>query len=436
MSAVGEPPMATRPQGVNGTEAATAPAATPNGQPAAAEALTAPPQLRTAVSLPGDFRFDEVRPVPRTTGAPAAAPALGPLAAFTGNFHGRGFNTIFRPDNTITPTPLPHPLPAGDNILELNLTSETLSFSAPLGSVPNRGSVQGDAFLNGVPYLQSISDTTTGQSVGIHLEPGLWVIVPPTSDPAEGSTLVRMASIPHGTTINAQGTFRTFNGAPTIGPADITPFVEGQPANKIHFPSQTAANSDTPRIPQDLSALISSGQITQAILDDPNTVLRNAIAHQTITETTVIAISTSPSAPLFGGGTDNIAFLWGNAGAVTSPHPAQQNAQAAQMTAVFWIEKVRHTLLVPPWHPGEPPLHLRPEAPAGPQHLVPTFTVPTFTVRPPFPITAPRTITFTTTQIQYTQTVLLNFAGLSWPHVSVATLVPAGPLSVPPSAWV
>jgi hypothetical protein len=25
-------------------------------------------------------------------------------------------------------------------------------------------------------------------------------------------------------------------------------------------------------------------------------------------------------------------------------------------------------------------------------------------------------------QLQYTQTVLLNFAGLSWPHVTVATL--------------
>jgi hypothetical protein len=26
-------------------------------------------------------------------------------------------------------------------------------------------------------------------------------------------------------------------------------------------------------------------------------------------------------------------------------------------------------------------------------------------------------------QLQYTQTVLLNFLGLSWPHVSVATLL-------------
>jgi hypothetical protein len=431
VSAVDDPAVAVRGQAVNGAEApAPEVIARSNGHAAVAEPSSGPPQLRAAVSLPGDFRFDEVRAVARTTGTPTATPALGPLAAFTGNWHGRGFNTIFRPDNPSTPTPLPNPLPAGDNVLELNLTSETLSFSSPLGSVPNRGSVQADAFLNGVPYLQSISDITTGQSVGIHLEPGLWVIVPPTSDPAEGSTLVRMASIPHGTTINAQGTFRTFDGAPTIGPVDITPFVEGQPANRIHFPSQAVANADTRRIPQDLSALISSGAITQAILDDPNTVLREAIAGQTITQTTVIAISTSPAAPLFGGGTDNIAFLWGNAGAVTSPTPSQQNAQAAQLTAIFWIEQVRHTLTVPPWIPGAAPLRLRPDEPSGPEHLVPTFIV-----RPPFPIPEPRRITFTTSQIQYTQTVLLNFAGLSWPHVSVATLVPAGPVAVPPSAW-
>jgi hypothetical protein len=56
-------------------------------------------------------------------------------------------------------------------------------------------------------------------------------------------------------------------------------------------------------------------------------------------------------------------------------------------------------------------------------------------VRPPVPISHPTEITVTATQIQYTQTVLLNFAGLSWPHVSVATLVPASPISVSPAAW-
>ena len=75
---------------------------------------------------------------------PAAAP-LGPLAAFTGTFTGNGFNTIFRP-NLGSPTQgLPNP-PVGpnDNLLELNLTAETLSFSPPLGSVPNRGEIQPD----------------------------------------------------------------------------------------------------------------------------------------------------------------------------------------------------------------------------------------------------------------------------------------------------
>jgi len=210
----------------------------------------APPQLTPATSLPVGWEFGEVRPAPKTT--PTPAPSLGPLAAFVGDWHGRGFNTIFRPDSPRTPTPLPHPVSGSDNVLELNLTSESLSFSPSLGTVPNRGMVQADAFLNGVPYLQAINDVTTGQSTGIHLEPGLWVIVPLTTDPAEGPTLVRMASIPHGTTINAQGTFETFSGAPKIAPVDITPFVEGNPSSKIRFRSQTADDATTPRIPQDL----------------------------------------------------------------------------------------------------------------------------------------------------------------------------------------
>jgi hypothetical protein len=50
-------------------------------------------------------------------------------------------------------------------------------------------------------------------------------------------------------------------------------------------------------------------------------------------------------------------------------------------------------------------------------------------------LTAPKIIKVTTTQIQYSQSVFLNFAGLTWPHVSVATLVPATEQTVPPAAW-
>jgi hypothetical protein len=392
-----------------------------------ARAQTSAPELATAVSLPSDFRFDEVRA--DVTAAVTRTPPLGPLAAFRGDFTGHGFNTIFRPDNPHTPTRLPVPVAGSDNVLELNLTRETLSFSPSLGTVPNRGSVQGDVFLNGVPYLQSISDITTGQATGIHLEPGMWVIVPPTSDPAEGSTLVRMASIPHGTTINAQGKFTTFNGPPRIRSVDITPLIEGSPRSPVRFPSQTATAHGTPRIPQDLTPFIADGRITQAMLNDPNEVLRRHLGSVQVVETTAIAISTAPSRPLFGGGADNIAFLWGDAAAVHSGNPSGQNAQTLHMTATFWIEKVRHTLTVPRFRPGQHPLRLRPHTGVAGQPL------PTFLVRPPVAIDVPRTITVEWTQIQYTQTVVLNFAGLSWPHVSVATLVPAAAITVPPSAF-
>jgi hypothetical protein len=376
------------------------------------------------ISLPAGFKFDEVRPTPRTSGSASAAPSLGPLAAFVGEYIGTGFNTIFRPDNSVTPTVLPIPV-SSDNILELNLTAETLTFSLSLGNVPNRGTTpQGDIFLNGVPYLQAISDVTnSGPPVGIHVEPGLWMIVPSTTDPLEGQTLVRMASIPHGTTIEAQGSSTTINGAPDIPAVSITPFVTGQPTNLIPFPSQTASAQGTPRIPQDLTPFISAGRITQAMLTDPNTVLRNHISQQKIVATTQISIDTTPATPITGGGTDNIAFLQGGA-PTNSP-----NAQTLEMTATFWIETVEHTITIPIFKPGQSPLVIKDEA------GVPGQPLATFLVRPPVEITEPRSITFTTTQIQYSQVVKLNFNGLTWPHVSVATLVPSGSIPVPPIAW-
>jgi hypothetical protein len=386
--------------------------------------MSVPIKFRGTITLPGDFRFGEVHPMPQP--ASTTAPSLGPLAAFTGNFTGSGFNTIFRPDKG-TPTPLPIPVVGSDNILELNLTSESLAFSPSLGSVPNRGTGQGDIFLNGVPYLQTINDVTTpGQATGIHVEPGLWMAVPPTTDPKEGETYVRMASIPHGTTILAQGTAVTVNGPPNIPAVHITPFVINQPNNLIKFPSQTATNQGTPRIPQDLTQFIAAGSITQAMLDDPNTLLRNHISKQTIVATTAITIATKPAPPLFGdGGTDNIAFLLGD----SNTPPANPNAQTLQMGATFWIETVEHTISVPIYKPGQPPLMIKGETTLPGQHA------PMFSVSPPSEVTEPRQIIVRSTQIQYSQLVILNFAGLSWPHVSVATLVPADPIVVHPSAW-
>jgi hypothetical protein len=260
-----------------------------------------------------------------------------------------------------------------------------------------------------------------------------------------------MASIPHGTTINAQGTaFPAISGPPTIKPVNtagttppngIIPFKAGtQPPQLVKptpngFPSQTAATEKTARIPQDLTSFIKAGTITQALLDDPNTLLNNVLDNiaksksQKIVSTTTIVVATDPAPPLFGGGTDNIAFLLGDAAALTNPNPKGQNAQAISMQAIFWIETVESQIVVPPFTPGHPPLTIA----AEPTH--PSLPAPRFHVEPPKPITQPRTITVRFTQIQYSQAVFLNFNGLTWPHVSVATLVSHDPVVVPPSAF-
>ena len=337
-----------------------------------------------------------------TAAAAAGVPPLGPLEKFIGSWTGLGFNTIFRPSQPA--------VSGSDNILQLNVTTESLVFSSGLGSIPNRGEVQPDIFLNGISYLQTVNDVTTpGEVVG------LWISVPPTTDPAITSpSLVRMGSIPHGTTILAQGTSATITGAPTIPTVDITPTTSG--GVKIKFPSQTASDSNTFRIPKVLPVPGSSLDLAdwQAMLADPNAVLRNAISGQTITSTTIIEIASPPSAPFVGGGVQDIAFLLGN----TSP-----NANANKFRATFWIETVSFTLPIPVMAAGS-------FVTVTPTTTVPGLPIPQFAVQTVSEVTAPTSVTVTYNQIQYTQFVNLNFATLDWPHVSVATLVPATPIDV------
>jgi hypothetical protein len=399
---------------------------------------------RPVIELSSDFEFGAVDGIRHATAAhiialagPAAAGVgavamptsdLGPLAPMAGSWSGSGFNTIFRPLNPASPNTLPVPA-TGDNILELNLTREHTMFSAIGGAIPNRGMVQADIALFGMTYLQQITDVTTQPNVGIHIEPGIWIVVPATTDPGEGPTVARMASIPHGTTVNAQGTTKSIGGPPVIPSVDITPnFIGGA---KNPFPSQTATNLGTARIPQDLTSFIAAGTITQAMLDDPNSVLRHAIAGQNIVHTTEIDISTAglPVSP-DSGGTDNIAFLVnGGEAQDTIGNAKSPNANSAKMTATFWIETVERKIWIPIFHPGTPPIRV-PIEPALPGH--PSRSI---LIDPVREVTVPRIITLRFLQLQYTQTVFLNFNGLSWPHVSVATLTPSSAIPVPPTAW-
>jgi hypothetical protein len=71
-------------------------------------------------------------------------------------FAGTGYNTIWRPRSKFPLEPVGARVP-GDlqDVLELNLTAETLTFSKSLGDVPNRGvSAQKDLVLKGISYVQ------------------------------------------------------------------------------------------------------------------------------------------------------------------------------------------------------------------------------------------------------------------------------------------
>jgi hypothetical protein len=288
------------------------------------------------------------------------------LAILAGTWKGTGFNQIWRP---FQGGPLNQ-----DRFLELNQTLETLQFEEIPGDIPNRGLLQTDINLHGLTYLQQVQDATVlgsnGAPAGIHVEPGIWVAVPPTTNPQDPTTVSRLANIPHGTSLVAQGTAQPpTNGPPTIGPVSIAPFRAGTPPP----PETTIAGPlfperDLSQPSQFRSAPGDIPNVTQQMVDDPNTVLRLGLVGKTVSSFVTLTISTvAPNPPTSGGGTSNIAFLQGAAGG--------PNAVAAQMDAIFWIE---------------------------------TLQEPDGTIKQ---------------QLQYSQKVLLNFNSLSWPHVSVATLI-------------
>jgi hypothetical protein len=127
------------------------------------------------------------------------------------------------------------------------------------------------------------------------------------------------------------------------------------------------------------------------MIDDPNNVLRDAIAGQTILGTITIQLSTAAVTNSIG----NIPFL-GLPNATQAQNPKSANAFVSSARATFWIEWVR----IDGRHPGNKP----PSQPGGPSPLQ------------PFPGQA------TYLQLQYSQLSILIFNGVLWPHINVGTL--------------
>jgi hypothetical protein len=357
-----------------------------------------------------------LEPVRKSPGPVTQAIALGPLAALPGSWTGCGFNAIWRPF---------HPIPPEENhhFLELNLTRETLSFEIIPGPVPNRGVLQPDINLFGLHYLQQIAERECGGGA-LHLEPGLWMNVPPTEDPADANaTLVRLATIPHGNAVlmQTEGTqFTTAAGPPNIptmtpfpGVSGITPFKtpEMSGAGLVLEPKaeQTIAN-DTKGNPNTNSNGPYKAPITQELVDDPNLMLREHLEQQRkkgeeVLSTTAFTVSSSSR----GGGIENIPFL-GTANASEPDKPTENNAFAQSAFATFWIETVGVA------KPAAKPADAAAAAAPPRRAELPKLDAENLAKLEPFWEEE------TFLQLQYSQVVLLNFREILWPHVTVATL--------------
>ncbi|MET4315701.1 heme-binding protein [Bradyrhizobium sp. RT4b] len=331
--------------------------------------------------MPIDTDFSFAHVVPSTAKGLAAPDLLGPLRPFVGqpvagkdaqrSWKGSGFNMIWRPNFIGEFGP-------NDFFLQLFFTSEQIDFTEITGSgIANRSLFEKTVVLGGAAYTQSIKDSFDGS--GQHFEPGVWAHTPVIVNPNEPATVIRMGSIPHGTTINLQGTAVEIAGPPTFDPASITPFTIGSAddgaTGLVPFPNEEDFTKDSPsRTDRARLAGLKPDHLT-----NPNLFLSDAIAGQKITRTTALKLSsiapdvTIPAPrPDVGGGVANIAFLEGKG----VPKAGGPNGVTQTVTTTFWIEELDDGS-------GQPAL-----------------------------------------QLQYTQRVLLNFSGLSWPHITVGTLRP------------
>lgn len=315
--------------------------------------------MAPVIETDSSFTFVGLPPIPDVQELTAGQPPdpLGPLAQLPGTWKGHGFNTIWRPHHPSTPQ---------DRFLELNLTTETIVFTPINGAIPNRGLLMPDINMHGLTYLQQISETAGGG--GLHIEPGIWANVPPTTDPTEPATVVRMASIPHDTVILAQGTTQFLQGGPPFIPDNnIIPFFFGNPVPKNSDFGAGEAQFPELNLSIDTPFRHASPGVTQAMVQNPNSLLQAAIQGKAMKNRTFIRISTKHN-PIKGGGTANTAFL-------ASGGPPGGNANATEVDATFWIQTL-------PGTGGQPD----------------------------------------TLQLQYTQLVMLDFNGIHWPHVTVSTL--------------
>jgi len=244
----------------------------------------------------------------RLSGSEAeVAQKLGPLADLVGTWRGNsGWNMIAVPTHIDGQ--------AGFKLLIQNY-SETITFT-PIGApVPNRGGIDMQ-FITGLMYDLTITDNAT-EGI-LHLENGMWLYMADVQAqpdkahdfleaaiPAHFFTIARQSSIPHGDVVVALGDAVTSNGMPVIPPVQGRPVDFGTPPRFGYLDEYTHTN------------------FPQFNTQDPNTMLRNAIAGQNIGNVTTITVDTHVP----GGAIVNIPFV-------------QQTVDPTRFVSTYWIEDV------------------------------------------------------------------------------------------------
>lgn len=242
----------------------------------------------------------------------STAVSLGPLAELPGYWEGTGFSLIARPDFDSGN--------ADGFFLQLNLLRETIEFNAIGSPVPNRGSVQPDANLFGVTYLHRVTDAATGGA--LHIEPGIWMSRPGSAEDGSDTTIFRLSTIPHGNAVCAVGFGQSVDvdGTPDIPSISTVPYAMGTPPPAPGTPNPYTAydlGADTPYRTNPIPPTI-----TQAMVDDPINVLRDALQGQQMTHVTRLILDTTTD-----GGISNAPFV-------------SRNADTTELECVFAIERI------------------------------------------------------------------------------------------------
>ncbi|HEX3463554.1 MAG TPA: heme-binding protein [Candidatus Elarobacter sp.] len=185
---------------------------------------------------------------------------------------------------------------------------ETITFTPITSPVLNHGGPTTESIM-GALYSLQINDKITNEL--LHIENGMWLLLSegPTPPPElmDGQpTIARQATVPHGDSVLAVGTWSTDSGAPEI--PDVSSLPQNDEGSQEGYTDPyIRPNFEFPQFPT----------------ETPFKLLSDVLASQTVVETTTFTVGTTPM-----GGIVNLPFI-------------RQHVDATQFTAAYWVETVQ-----------------------------------------------------------------------------------------------